>query len=237
MDLKELQNNINLENNWYYQSKKLPLLNFFKRKFKNSKTTIIDVGSGAGFFSKELMNNYRGNIAKIYLVDTGYQPIETSHQQNNIIEKTTQLPDTINNSLLVMMDVLEHLPDDLSLLGDIKLKSKGENYFFITVPAFTSLWSRHDVFLGHYRRYTLRSLKNTLVAAGFKVESIYYIYGSIFPLVWLKRRLLKSKSIKSDMVQFNPLLDSFLKIVCRFEMNFCRFNKLFGVSCVAEGKI
>ena len=237
MDLKELQNNINPENHWYYQSKKLPLLNFFKRKFKNSKTTVIDVGAGSGFFSKELMNNYRGNIAKIYLVDTGYQHIETSHQQNNIIEKTTQLPDTINNSLLVMMDILEHLPDDLSLLGDIKLKSKGENYFFITVPAFTSLWSRHDVFLGHYRRYTLRSLKNTLVAAGFKVESIYYIYGSIFPLVWLKRRLLKSKSIKSDMVQFNPLLDSFLKIVCRFEMNFCRFNKLFGVSCVAEGKI
>ena len=44
----------------------------------------------------------------------------------------------------------------------------------ITVPAFMSLWSGHDVFLEHKRRYTLPELKQKLVSAGFQIEKISY---------------------------------------------------------------
>lgn len=48
----------------------------------------------------------------------------------------------------------------------------------VTVPAYMSLWSNHDVVHQHKRRYTLSELKGKLFHASFKVEKISY-YNSI----------------------------------------------------------
>jgi len=37
--------------------------------------------------------------------------------------------------------------------------------FFISLPAFEFLWSGHDVFLEHYRRYTLRQVRDVVQRA------------------------------------------------------------------------
>jgi hypothetical protein len=74
------------------------------------------------------------------------------------------------------MDVLEHLEDDHAMLNAIRKNSKGENHFFITVPAFMNLWSGHDVYLGHYRRYTKTTLNNLLSSCSFKRDNLYYVY-------------------------------------------------------------
>ena len=37
---------------------------------------------------------------------------------------------------------------------------------FITVPAFSFLWSAHDVFLDHRRRYTSKMLVRTMTLRG-----------------------------------------------------------------------
>ncbi len=237
MDLKEQKNKINLKTHWYYQSKKLPLLNFFEKKSRGKKITVIDIGAGSGFFAKELFYNYLDIIQKIYLVDKNYTSQETLFSKNQLIKKQTKVPQSIDNSFLIMMDILEHLSDDLSFLKDINKKINGENYFFVTVPAFMSLWSGHDDFLEHYRRYTLKSLKTTLESAGFQIENIYYIYGLILPFVWLKRKIFTSQRIKSDLSPLPAFLNNLLKNICCWEMNFSKFNKLGGVSCVAEGRI
>jgi hypothetical protein len=138
------------------------------------------------------------------------------------------------------MDVLEHLEDDLLMLKNIKKNCVGDNnYFFITVPAFYSLWSGHDVYLGHYRRYKIATLKKVLDEAGFTTKNSYYLYGSLFPMVWTVRRLdnLKKKKAISNMKPFNKLTNNILYSITSLEMKITSFNKIFGVSCVAEGKI
>ena len=167
MDLKELESGVDPKTHWYYQSKKIPLIAFVKKIFQKKRIplTLIDVGSGSGFFMYELQDAVPEMISKIYLVDIGYSEEEILATKNQRIEKTKSLPDKIENAIVVMMDVLEHLEDDHAMLKAIKEKSAGENYFFITVPAFMSLWSGHDVYLGHYRRYTLALLR-WLMCAG-----------------------------------------------------------------------
>ena len=51
------------------------------------------------------------------------------------------------------MDVLEHIRDDYSALKEWKKVLNPNGIILISVPAFQHLWSHHDKFLGHYRRY------------------------------------------------------------------------------------
>ena len=241
MDLKELEAGVDPEVHWYHQSKKLPMLAYTKKVLAATQPlTIIDVGSGSGFFAMSLEREFTSQIKKVYLVDINYTPEEIAASQGTKIEKTLRIPDKIENGLVIMMDVLEHLEDDLKMLNEIKAACVGDsNYFFITVPAFTSLWSGHDDYLGHYRRYKINTLSAVLKKAGYTIKNTYYLYGSLFPMVWVARKLdnMKKKEATSNMRPFNPLTNKILLGLTSAEMAITSANKVFGVTCVAQGKI
>ena len=48
-----------------------------------------------------------------------------------------------------------------------------------------SLWSGHDIFLKHYRRYTLNQMKSVIGESGLKIIESKYLYSTIFAVVWL----------------------------------------------------
>lgn len=241
MDLKELEAGVNPNVHWYYQSKIKPLIEYARRLLRNGKPlTIVDVGSGSGFFAISLEQMFKDQIAKVYLVDINYTAEEIQATKDAKIEKTLAIPDKIENGLVILMDVLEHLEDDLGMLNAIRKNSAGDNnHFFITVPAFYSLWSGHDVYLGHYRRYKINTLSQVLNQAGYTIANTYYLYGTLFPMVWAARKLsnLTKKEANSNMKPFNPLVNSILLSITSAEMKMARANKIWGVSCVAEGKI
>lgn len=244
MDLKELESGVDPSVNWYYQSKKVPLFKYFKQlvKTQNKKLTVIDFGSGSGFFAYELFEAFPEHIEEVLLIDIGYTEEEMEATKQQPVKKLRYIPHGINDSIVIMMDVLEHIEDDYAILEDIK-KRLGENaHFFITVPAFMSVWSSHDVYLGHYRRYTIPMVKKLLTGTNCKIDQQYYIYGSIFPLVWLVRRLKKNEDNmtnpeSSDMKPLPGPVNFILKQYNSFEMNFRKLNKLFGLTCVAEGRL
>lgn len=91
--------------------------------------------------------------------------------------------------LIGLFDVLEHIPDDQGVLDALGEMLVANGVVLITVPAFPSLWSYFDVASHHARRYLLADLQAKVVAAGFKVEFISYYMMSIFPMVWLQRKL------------------------------------------------
>ena len=241
MDLKELESGVNPDIHWYYQSKKLPLIAYTKKLLKNTdQLTIVDVGSGSGFFALLLEKEFPAQIKKVYMVDIGYTPEEINATKNKKIEKTLRIPDKIENGLVILMDVLEHLEFDLKMLQDIKAATVGvDNHFFITVPAFTSLWSGHDDSLGHYRRYKINTLTNVLQQAKYNITNCYYLYGTLFPMVWAIRKLdnLKKKEATSNMKPSNKIVNSLLLNFNAMEMKVASGNKMFGITCVAEGKI
>jgi SAM-dependent methyltransferase len=241
MDLKELEAGVNPEVHWYYQSKKIPMLAYTRKILAATHPlTIVDVGSGSGFFAISLEREFTSQIKKVYLVDINYTPEEIAASKGTKIEKTLKIPDKIENGLVIMMDVLEHLEDDLKMLNEIKAACAGDNnYFFITVPAFTSLWSGHDDYLGHYRRYKINTLNSVLNKAKYNIKNTYYLYGTLFPMVWVARKLdnMKKKEATSNMKPFNPLINNILLGITSIEMKLATANKVFGVTCVAQGKI
>ncbi len=244
MDLKELESGVDQSTHWYYQSKKVPLFRYFKQLLKeqNKKMTVIDFGSGSGFFAYELWAAFPEYIEDVLLIDIGYSEDELEETKHLPVKKLHYIPEGIDDCVVIMMDVLEHIENDDAIIKDIK-RRVGENaHYFITVPAFMSVWSTHDVYLGHFRRYTIPMLSALMTNNKCAISQRYYIFASIFPLVWLVRRLKRNDENmeapeSSDMAPLPGTVNWLLRQYNSFEMNFRKMNKLFGLTCVAEGKL
>ncbi len=244
MDLKELESGVDQSTHWYYQSKKVPLFRYFKQLVteQNKKLTVIDFGSGSGFFAYELLKAFPEHIEDVLLIDIGYSEEELEETKNSPVKKLHYIPEGIDDCVVIMMDVLEHIENDDAIIKDILRRVGNNAHYFITVPAFMSVWSTHDVYLGHYRRYTIPMLSKLMESNQCEIHQRYYIFASIFPLVWLVRRLKRSEETmetpeSSDMAPLPAPVNFILKMYNSFEMNFRKINRLFGLTCVAEGRL
>lgn len=243
MDLKELASGVDPKTHWYYQSKKVPLFNYFRdlHRQQGKPLHVIDFGSGSGFFAYELLEAFSEAVGQVYLVDIGYSAEEIAATAGQRVQKVHAIPQGIGDAVVVMMDVLEHIEDDYGILQLIKDAVGPNTHYFITVPAFMSLWSGHDVYLEHYRRYTLPTLRQLLDSQQAKISSHYYIYGSLFPVAWLVRRLknlgrqAETALQSSDMAPLPAPINALLKQFNIAEMSIAKANRWFGITAVSEG--
>ncbi|KAA1251994.1 class I SAM-dependent methyltransferase [Mycobacterium simiae] len=88
-----------------------------------------------------------------------------------------------------MFDVLEHIEDEAGALRQVRSLLRPGGLLFLTVPAYTFLFSADDVVAGHFRRYTLRSLRRAVIGSGFTQLYATYIFAPLPPAVLLLRTL------------------------------------------------
>jgi SAM-dependent methyltransferase len=91
--------------------------------------------------------------------------------------------------LIGLFDVLEHLPDDMRVLRNMHTMLAQGGILLLTVPAHPSLWSYFDEASHHCRRYQVSNLESKLNNTGYRIEYLTQYMVSIFPLLWLGRRL------------------------------------------------
>ncbi|MBD3231372.1 methyltransferase domain-containing protein [Candidatus Dependentiae bacterium] len=72
--------------------------------------------------------------------------------------------------MVVAFDVLEHIKNDHLAVKEITRVLKKGVIFIFTVSALNFLYSHHDKFLEHYRRYDKDSLKKLLNDFNFKLN-------------------------------------------------------------------
>jgi len=95
--------------------------------------------------------------------------------------------------LIGLFDVLEHLPNDVQALRNLKGMLRENGFLLLTVPAHPMLWSYFDEAARHRRRYRLRELKRQLDETGFDVEYSTPFMMSLFPLLWIGRRFFSPR--------------------------------------------
>ena len=200
MDLKEI-GKVDPDKFWYYLYKGQFIFDKAIKSLKKSEI-LFDVGAGSGYFASIFVKNRKTN--KAFCIDPFY-----SHEQlgvKNDLNFVTEPPNE-KADVLLFIDVLEHVEDDLALLKSYISSSSSDALFVISVPAFKSLWSNHDVYLEHFRRYRKKDLRNLIKRAGLVEVESSYIFGSIFPLVWLIRKFKRSKTIQSDLKQSSKFVN------------------------------
>lgn len=235
MDLKEVELlGGGVAKHWYYQSKAAALIKVLPPGIFGC---VLDVGAGSAFFSRFLVE--KGLAREVWCVDTCY-----SEDRDDVFLGSPfhyrRSPVVADADLVLLMDVLEHVDDDVGLLSEYVKRAPLGAKFVISVPAFQFLWSRHDVFLEHKRRYHLSEIERVCSDAGLSLRAGCYYFGGVFPAaaaVRLLARVFRSgESPASDLRQHKVWLNSFLRKLCSIELPLMRFNRAFGLTafCVAE---
>lgn len=226
MDLKEEDIlGADIGRHWYYRAKSAAL----RRAVATLKPRhILDVGAGSGFFSRHLLAATGAQSA--LCVDTGY-PADRDDTTDGKPVRFRRSIGTVDCDLVLMMDVLEHVDDDRGLLMDYAAKLPSGAHFLVTVPAFRFLWSGHDVFLEHKRRYRLGEIEAVVRAAGLEVVRGSYYFGFVFPLAAAVRLATRNASApRTSLKRHGALTNGLLGAVCAAELPFFPVNRLAGLS-------
>ena len=143
-----------------------------------SPRRILDVGTGDGFCGLRVAERFAAEL-------TAFDP----HLTPELIERfakpgatfVRELPPSLDDyDLLLLLDVIEHVPNDAEFLrGLLSRRSHGSFHVLLTVPAFQSLFTDHDRFLEHHRRYTLRGLRQACQGARLNVVADGYLFSSL----------------------------------------------------------
>ena len=214
---------------WYYRAKSAAVARLLRGLHP---AELLDVGAGSGFFASKLLQ--KSGVGAATCVDPGY-----AEERDELVGgKPLRFRRDVARSaadLVLMMDVIEHVDDDAELVRGYVQKVPRGARFLVTVPAFQALWSAHDVFLEHRRRYTLRGVEAVLRAAGLSVERGCYFCGVLFPLAAATRlagRLWGISEARSQMRQTGALPNAALWWACRAELPLFHANRIAGLTAM-----
>jgi SAM-dependent methyltransferase len=235
MDVKELGLlGTSQEDHWYYASKSRAVLRCLSDR---SPERILDVGAGSGFFSKMLLRDTA--VKSATCVDPAYSGdwCEDHFGKPLAFCRASGSGDA---DLVLLMDVLEHVDDDVALLRHYVATARSGTRFILSVPAFSWLRGGHDQFLHHRRRYTLPELLQVAAAAGLRPVTGFYFFAVIFPLVAARRLWQRWWSPlrvpASDLRLHHRWANRILSAVCFAECAVAVHNRAFGLTAftVAE---
>jgi SAM-dependent methyltransferase len=157
------------------------------------------------------------------------------------------LPFNTGFDLICVLDVLEHVPDDMAVLRGLRGALSDGGRLLVTVPAEPALWSYFDEAAGHQRRYRESELAGRLAEAGFTVEYLTPFMAAIYPLVRLIRGLKKTctpmdpearDALTARELRVVPVVNGCLEMLLRPECALLRRRDRlpFGTSLMAVAR-
>lgn len=209
-----VQNPEAFDNFWYQARRKLVAVLRTKYNIENKK--ILEVGCGAGSQLAALAAHNNSVVGS----DINEEALNVARQRGlsvffQDIEKTSA--DNEKYDVVCAFDVLEHINDDTRALRNISKMIAADGMFIFSVPAYQFLFSNHDKFTKHYRRYSTGELAGKLGNSGFTGIELYYWNSILFPLMAGKRLLSRKAEPKSDAVRLPRPANRFLYGVLVFE--------------------
>jgi 2-polyprenyl-3-methyl-5-hydroxy-6-metoxy-1,4-benzoquinol methylase len=168
------------ERHWWWRAREATIFDVLRRhQPPHGWKRILDVGCGDGLFFKPLSRfgevegvEAAGDLVSADLVRAG---------RVHVCAFDRRFRPGKQYSLILMLDVLEHLPDPAQALEHALGLLEPEGSLFVTVPAFRLLWTNHDVLNAHFTRYTKRSFGHLAQQAGLHIKMARYFFHWVFP--------------------------------------------------------
>ena len=143
--------------------------------------------------------------------------------------------------ICTFFDVLEHIDDDVGFLREVRRVLAPGGWILLSVPAYSFLWSEHDVSLHHKRRYVRPTLARAIRQGGFEIVRMTYGMTTMFPLIagyrLLTKPFPKKRPPRTSYIKAPGPLNQILTAAIRAEARFLeRGNLPFGTSlfCLAR---
>ena len=177
------------DKSFWFQHRNACIVELVKRFSPRGKGPIFDVGGGNGFVAKGLMDAGWD----VVLVEPGPEGARHAKQRGvqHVVCASTQSAGFVHGgmSAIGVFDVVEHIEDDVEFLRHLHDLLEPGGMLYLTVPAHLGIWSDEDIYAGHFRRYTKRTMTSALRAARFRIEFISGIFSWLLVPVFLLRAL------------------------------------------------
>ena len=221
---------------WWFLARRRILATLIKRVVRPpADARVLEVGCGTGHNLAML-----GKFGKVDAceLDKCARALATKRLGRQV--RNAKLPDLTmfkrnGYDLVALLDVLEHVPDDLAALRAIHMRLKPGGALLMTVPAHAWMWSAHDSAHHHYRRYSKKQLKRLFLMSGLEVQLLTYFNSLLFPPVALARLIGKVTRRESadDRLPAAPANWLLEKVFGTERWLLGRLPMPFGVSIVA----
>ena len=221
---------------WWFTARRRILEALIKRVVRPpAGAKVLEVGCGTGHNLAML-----GKFGRVEASELDRCARAVARKRLGRVVRNAKLPDLTmfkrnGYDLIALLDVLEHVPDDLAALRAIHMRLKPGGALLLTVPANAWMWSAHDAAHHHFRRYSKEQLKALFLKSGLEVQLLSYFNSLLFPPIALARVLGKvtGKDSADDRLPAAPvnwLLDKFFGVE---KLLVGRLPMPFGVSLVA----
>lgn len=154
--------------NWkrYWSSRALPFV----------RGAVLEVGAGIGanleYLESDAIESW---VALEPDADLASQiPGKRGYRFDVVVGTTASLPVREQFDAILYIDVLEHIEGDGAELAAASARLRSGGRLIVLAPAHQWLFSSFDQAIGHWRRYTVRSLAK-LTPAGCKLERLEYL--------------------------------------------------------------
>ncbi|MCT8000922.1 class I SAM-dependent methyltransferase [Sphingomonas sanguinis] len=168
---------------WWYRARRDILADYLDRYGKLPKDArILEIGCGTGH-NLPMLASF-GTVDAIE-IDPAARAIASQRLGRPVGDAPLpELPGIERGGydLIAVLDVVEHIEDDVAALAAMKSCLKPGGKILIAVPAHQWMWSAHDVVNHHHRRYSKTTLVAAIEKAGLKPHKLGYFNSLLFPL-------------------------------------------------------
>ncbi len=194
------------KDNFWHKAKSDLIQNLMEKVCQDKKELrILNLGAGTGD-DLGILNKFSKN----YVVDVDEKALSVIP---DILCVEKKLADACNLpyennffDLAVSFDVFEHVEDDHKAVGEVYRVLKQNGILVFTVPAFQFLFSSHDKALEHYRRYSIKNIKNLL--SSFSNPKIFFWNSVLFIPIVVSRIMKKRSEPKVDRMNLPNWLNT-----------------------------
>jgi SAM-dependent methyltransferase len=179
------------ESHWWFVGRRRIMRDVLHRIAPPSgRPRVVDVGCGTGANLAALAGEY-----DCVGIDTSQTGIELARRRFPGVRYVHgYAPEDLGPGLdgadvVLLMDVMEHVPDDFLFFSRLFAAARPGTHFVVTVPALPALWSRHDELFGHYRRYTPQRLARVWRDLPARVRLLSHFNTRLYPVVRSVRAL------------------------------------------------
>lgn len=176
------------DNSFWFRQRNTLIIYLIKKNL--NKGRFADVGGGNGYVA---VNLKRINPSlDIILIEPGEKGCINARKRGLTEVYNMHIQEYVEFGQLDgigLFDVIEHIEEPIKFLKDCSKKLHDNGKIFLTLPAYSFLWSYDDEVGGHYKRYSIKMIRQEAKEAGLEITFASYFFISLIPIIFFMRRI------------------------------------------------